>query len=214
MVDKMSPRDLVLPELVVFDLDMCLWSPEMYTLSEVPSSQDMVIGSLGDYGDGVISVRSGRDEIQLFPAALSVLQKVYKGQYPGVRLAAASSADTPHAVKIGRTALGMLEVVPGVTVREVFAQGWPEGFEGNLQIGRTAPLSSNKAATHFPFIKKATLIDYDKMLFFDDCNWGDNCGNVERHCNGVTTQRTPGGLQWEEWELGLKKYARGFIRGK
>jgi hypothetical protein len=25
-----------LPELVVFDLDDCLWSPEMYTLSEIP----------------------------------------------------------------------------------------------------------------------------------------------------------------------------------
>jgi magnesium-dependent phosphatase 1 len=64
--------------------------------------------------------------------------------------AAASSADTPLAVSIGRKAMTMLEVAPGVTVRQVFALGWPEGFEGNMQIGRTSPLSSDKAHTHFP----------------------------------------------------------------
>jgi hypothetical protein len=29
----------------------------------------------------------------------------------------------------------------------VLGMGWPEDFEGHLQIGRTPPLSSNKAAT-------------------------------------------------------------------
>lgn len=28
-------KKLILPELCVFDLDMCLWSPEMYELSQV-----------------------------------------------------------------------------------------------------------------------------------------------------------------------------------
>ena len=36
-----------------------------------------------------------------------------------MRLAAASSADTPFAVQIGRAAMRILEVVPGVTVEEV-----------------------------------------------------------------------------------------------
>jgi hypothetical protein len=36
-----------------------------------------------------------------------------------MRLAAASSANTPLAVKIGRAAMQILEVVPGVTVEEV-----------------------------------------------------------------------------------------------
>jgi len=38
-----------------------------------------------------------------------------------MRLAAASSANTPLAVKIGRAAMQILEVVPGVTVEEVMS---------------------------------------------------------------------------------------------
>ena len=84
----------------------------------------------------------------------------------------------PCAALCRRSALDVLEVVPGVTVREVLAIGWPEGFEGNLQIGRTPPLSSNKAATHFPRLRALTGVPYDRMMFFDDCNWGDHCGKV------------------------------------
>jgi magnesium-dependent phosphatase 1 len=197
-----------LPELVVFDLDMCLWSPEMYTLDHIPTASDKVIGRLGSSGEGTIAVCSGYEKIRLFPAALKILQDVHVGKYGNMRIAAASSADTPLAASIGRAAMSLLEVVPGVTVREVFARGWPDGFGGNLQIGRTPPLSADKAATHFPLLRAETGISYDKMLFFDDCNWGDHCANVERLCPGVVTQRTPRGLQEREWQLALAAYAR------
>ena len=29
-------HELPIPSLIVFDLDDCVWSPEMYTLSDVP----------------------------------------------------------------------------------------------------------------------------------------------------------------------------------
>ena len=56
-----------------------------------------------------------------FPSAsaLKALQELHAGKYPDMRAATASSADTPHAVAIGRAALSILEVVPGVTVRQV-----------------------------------------------------------------------------------------------
>lgn len=198
-----------LPELAVFDLDMCCWSPEMYSLSVVPdASKDAVRGKLNENGDeGVVGVKSGREVIALFPDALKVLQAFHEGKYPGMRIAAASSADTPLAVRIGRTALGILEVAPGVTVRQVFATGWPEGFEGNMQIGRSPPLSAHKNKSHFPLIKQHTGIEYNQMLFFDDCNWSDNVAEVERGCPGVVGVRTPNGLQWDEWIRGLQLFA-------
>ena len=109
-----------LPELVVFDLDMCLWSPEMYTLSEIPNENSKKIFkriSEEDNREIIISVASGNEYIKLFPAALAVLQDYYMDKYPSMRIAAASSADTPLAVKIGRAAMQILEVFPGITVR-------------------------------------------------------------------------------------------------
>ena len=200
----------VLPELIVFDLDMCFWSPEMYQLDDIPTPSDVIKGNLGEgVGEGVVAVKSGYETIQVFPDALRVLQDFHSGHFgDGVRLAAASSADTPRAVSIGRAALDILEVAPGVTARSVFNRGWPEGFDGNMQIGRTPPLSSDKAATHFPLLKQHTGIEYSKMVFFDDCNWGNHCAAVERGCPGVTTQRTPRGLQISEFKAALDKYEK------
>lgn len=195
-----------LPDLAVFDLDDCLWSPEMYTLNDVPTTRDVITGSLGECGQGVVAVQSGRHQIRLFPDALHVLQKIYMGEYANMRVAAASSADTPLAVRIGRATMCLLEVVPGVTMREVFDLGWPEGFEAHLQIGRTAPLSSNKSKTHFPILREETGVPYHRMVFFDDCNWSDHVAMVTRECAGVVAQRTPRGLQLAEWEAALVNF--------
>lgn len=83
------------------------------------------------------------------------------------QVAIASSADTPFAEKVGRASLKLLEVVPGVTVWDVFMRDF-DGEDVN-QIGRQPPLSSNKSRTHFPFLKEKTGIRFDRMLFFDDC---------------------------------------------
>lgn len=156
-----------LPALAVFDLDACFWDEEMYTLDYIVDRERPVKGPLGDAGVGVIGARSGRDVIHINKGALLALQKFWRGDYPGMRIAAASSADTPHAVKIGRSALDLLEIVPGVTAREVFNLGWPAGFEGNMQIGRTPPLSSNKARSHFPLLKKYTKVGAQRPAWCD-----------------------------------------------
>lgn len=217
------------PELIVLDLDDCVWHPEMYTLNDMPSTP--IIGDLGGRGEGVAGVKSGMETIRLFPGALKALQECYDGVYDPSRLAVASSADTPFAASIAQAALDVLEVVPGVTVRAVLNRGWPDGFDDHVKIGRTPPLSSDKSRTHFPLLKEATGVDYDGMLFFDDSagaascgfalslslarptarrpagNWSNHCEIVARNCPGVVTQRTPRGMQHSEWLSGLKKYA-------
>merc|ERR1719174_181517 len=197
------------PSLVVFDLDDCIWSPEMYTLSVVPKPKDAIMGDLNGKGKGVIGVRSGGEVIKIFPGALRALQEIHAGKYPGpMRLATASSAETPRAVKIGRAAMNILEVVPGVSFKKLLlTHGGGFGDERNLKIGRTPPLSSNKSTTHFPQLRRDCGIPYDEMLFFDDCNWTDHCTIVARVCKGVVTQRTPHGLTFELWTKALEKYA-------
>jgi magnesium-dependent phosphatase 1 len=207
--NMVTPADLsILPKLVVFDLDDCLWHPEMYTLTEIPT--EAAVGDLGAYGRGNIGAISGGEIIQLYPDALTILQQIYLGSYGDIRIAIASSADTPLAVQIGRTAMNIIEILPGISFRMVLQRGWPIDFQDHLQIGRTPPLSPEKGKTHFPRIQYATQIQYEEMIFFDDCTWSDNCGNVEEHCHGVVTQRTPTGLQLSEWNNCLQKYAKQY----
>jgi magnesium-dependent phosphatase 1 len=189
-----------------------MWKPEMYELSSIPTAKDVVIGSLGDgVGDGVVGVRSGYEVIELFPYARKVLQDFDAGVYGDqFRIAAASSADTPQAVKIGRAAMGLLEVRPGLTMREAFHRGWDTkgaDWGGNLQIGRSPPLSPNKAETHFPILQRETGVAYRDMLFFDDCNWGDHVAKVEKKW-GVTGVRTPRGLTEQDWQRGLEVFSQ------
>ena len=124
--------------------------------------EERVMGDLNGRGEGVVGVMSGRDQISLHAGGLYALQQHADGKYPGMRVALASSADTPFAVQVGRKALTMLEVLPGLTVWDLLMRDW-DGRDVN-QIGRTPPLSSNKAATHFPLLKEATGVSFDKML--------------------------------------------------
>ncbi|KAL7509878.1 hypothetical protein ACHAXN_011619 [Cyclotella atomus] len=201
------------PELCVFDLDACFWDQEMYTLSKIPDETNVVKGDLIGRGQGVVGVMSGRSRISLHKGSLVALQAHLDGEFGGMRVCFASSADTPLAEKIGRAAVKLLEIVPGTTVWDlVVGRDW-NGVDIN-QIGRQPPLSSNKSATHFPILREKTQIRYDRMLFFDDCQWGDHCGQVERACKetdsgrGPVTVRTPYGLRVEEWNEGLAKYAK------
>lgn len=194
-----------LPSLCVFDLDMCVWSPEMYELDDIPTEEDAIRGDLNGRGEGVIAVNSGYAVIRIFPGALLALQECADGKYDGMKLAVASSADTPLAEKIGRAAMKLLEVLPGVTMYDVLTRDFEDGR--NLQIGRQSPLSSDKSRTHFPILKEQTGVPYEQMIFFDDSVWSDHCRMVEQNCPGVVTQRTPRGMQTIEFQNALKKYA-------
>ncbi|MEM1070226.1 MAG: hypothetical protein AAGI63_15085, partial [Planctomycetota bacterium] len=104
----------LIPKMVVLDLDDCVWRPEMFTLDAMPSSN--VLGDLNGRGDGVVGVVSGRDTIRMFPGALRALQECADGAYGDMRLAVASSADTPFAADIAQESLRRLEVLPGLTL--------------------------------------------------------------------------------------------------
>ena len=69
-------------------------------------------------------MKSGNQTLRLFPGAMSVLQSIHAGKFPGrmkssgrMRLAIASSAITPKAVEIAKAAMEILEIVPGRVCR-------------------------------------------------------------------------------------------------
>jgi len=76
-----------LPALMVFDLDACLWSPEMFELSSAPTNYDATRG-------GVVA---GRDVVRLFPGAAAVLLRLLTdGSFSSTKVAVASSTTEPR----------------------------------------------------------------------------------------------------------------------
>jgi magnesium-dependent phosphatase 1 len=207
------------PELVVFDLDMCMWSPEMFTLDSTPTEavegrpvlgEDGRIGSetnsIGSETIGsetnsesmIVGARTRRgNTVSLFPGALRALQELYLQRdtaWAGTLVAAASSSEEPS---YSAACLDLLEILPGVKMREAFSF---------FAIGRTGELSSDKR-THFGKIQRESGTDFAKMLFFDDCNWGDHVGKIQA-AHGVLGARTPNGMTYTEWRDALDMYAK------
>ncbi|KAL7523836.1 hypothetical protein ACHAXR_000355, partial [Thalassiosira sp. AJA248-18] len=174
-----------LPSLIVFDLDDCLWTPEMHELSGLPSipvegplDPNDNESELGVVGMKVPSRKRGRggggfdwggseEIVELYPGARLALRELATNpKYKEVKIAVASTSLEPS---YSRACIDGIEIVEGVTMRDMISFA---------QIGRTGKLSSTKTS-HFRLIhEESGGVPYEEMLFFDDCNWGDHVGHV------------------------------------
>lgn len=168
-----ASKDPYLPTMIVFDLDDCLWSPEMYTLRDTPSipiqgelnpdrhyhrrhhlqGQDEEKEEVGVVGMGVPP--HGRPIVQLFEDARRVLRLlIHDPTFQHVKIAAASSSEEPT---FSYSCLRGIEIIPGVKMMDIFHYH---------EIGRTGHLSSRKT-THFRALHEKSGIPFQEMLFFD-----------------------------------------------
>jgi magnesium-dependent phosphatase 1 len=211
-----SNNDDDLPSMIVFDLDDCLWTPEMHELSGMPSipvegpldptDNNSQLGTVGmkvpsrrrrgnnkgfDWGG---YANDGEEEVvELYPEARLVLRELATNpKYAAVKIAVASSSLEPS---YSRACINGIEIVDGVTMKDLISFS---------QIGREGQLTSRKTS-HFKLLHEQSGIPYDEMIFFDDCNWGDHVGDLQ-DAFGVVGVRTPNGLQLDEFHHGLKKY--------
>mmetsp|Transcript_5567 Transcript_5567/g.12195 ORF Transcript_5567/g.12195 Transcript_5567/m.12195 type:complete len:246 (+) Transcript_5567:36-773(+) len=211
----------MLPTIIVFDLDDCLWTPEMHELSGPPSvpvegpldptrPAESELGTVGmkvpprrrkhgggggfdwgGYGDD-----DGEEIVELYPGARRVLRELATNpKYGDVKIAVASTSLEPS---YSRACIGGIEIVEGVYMKDMIS---------HAQIGRSGNLSSEKTS-HFRLIhEESGGVPYQEMLFFDDCNWGDHVGTLHSEF-GVVGVRTPQGLRLEDFEHGLELYQR------
>ena len=177
----------MVPSLFVFDLDACLWSPEMYELDSAPTTYDLKRGG----------VKAGRDTVKLYPGAHTVLRRLLtEDQFKNCKIAAASSTTEPAY------ALTCLEQMP------IDNSGQRTTVMADLITFRQI-YNGSKGREHFPRLKDETGVAYSEMIFFDDCSYSDNCKEVAKLCPGVTCVRTPRGLSVDEFNAGLLAFAKG-----
>jgi len=137
----------------------------------------------------------GDETVRLYEGARRTLRELaLNPRYRGIILACASSSLEPS---YSHACLDKLEVLPDLTLRDMFTYD---------QVGRTGKLSPRKT-THFRELRLESGVPYDKMLFYDDCNWGDHVGDL-RDALGVVGQRTPNGLTFQEFKDGLEEYRK------
>ena len=199
--DEASP----VPGLVVFDLDACLWLPEMYQLDAPPSGWD----------EQAAGVRAGKQvRCRLHPTFCpSLLHFTASPPLQVVRLFHGAL----HAFKVlaeepgfrdTRVAFASSTTRPSFADAVMQAYRLPDGsvLASRVTVAEMYPIHHKKA--HFAKIREKTGVQFNRMLFFDDCNWSDNVGEVMAACPGVVGMRTPDGMTVAKWEAGLRAFAQ------
>ena len=148
--------------MIVFDLDDCLWTPEMHELPgcpEIPVHGELNPNNTGGKQQkGVVGLQVPRyrDTVTLYDGARKVLYELATNPiYKDVLLATASSSLEPS---YSYACLAGIEILPGLTMGDMMSFN---------QIGRSGNLSPDKT-THFRELHDESGVPYNEMLFFDD----------------------------------------------
>ncbi|CAE7946033.1 NHD1, partial [Symbiodinium sp. KB8] len=185
--NRADAKEEHLPRCVVFDLDGCLWYPEMYELSwqggGAPFSRDD-LGKIRDRRGNAIRLHSGVD------AALTELATDPK--WRGVVVAVASCCDVPPWA---HELLGKFEFGPD---RKRLAS-----------IIEVHQIHKGSKQTHFREICGMVGCDFDEMIFFDNEKY--NCDEVSRlgsvlGWTSVTCIYCPDGVTSTSWVKGIKAF--------
>ena len=179
-----------MPKAILFDLDGCLWTPEMYEIMyfmggrgapfhEDPSNKDRLL-------------TAGNKPVELLGDVRSVFEEIYReSAFDGILIGVSSRTDEPDwarelldkfRVTNGRSSSG--EAVCLIDV-----------LNGPIEIAKDSKVE------HFRRIRAETSIDYEDMIFFDN-----EFGNCEKVASlGVSVVYCPNGVTRDLWELVLEK---------
>mmetsp|Transcript_71835 Transcript_71835/g.166188 ORF Transcript_71835/g.166188 Transcript_71835/m.166188 type:complete len:188 (+) Transcript_71835:46-609(+) len=172
----------LLPELVVFDLDACLWDPELCNLRDPD-------GSFKFDADQNVAVAASGEEVHLLSHTAAAFTELATSLcWQGSRVGIASCC---HAPESARWLLSVFRTSDGSrTLADVLTPSLIEIHHGSKR-------------EHFRGLQRESGVPFERMLFFDD-----QVGNCREVADlGVVTQRTPLGLTREAWEEGLRCFA-------
>ena len=170
-----------LPKCLVFDLDGCLWEPEMYELLYGTGGAPFSLCSDGDLKD-----KSGNDIILIGDVRKIMHELKTDSKWSNTLVAIASKCNEPNWAG---ECLDKFEIGDKIKLRSVFHPDLIEVYFGNKQ-------------NHLKTIAKKSKISLQDMIFFD--NQMDNCRDVA--AIGVTVSYTPNGVTRKDFEKVLNAF--------
>eukprot|EP00088_Acartia_fossae_P033049 TRINITY_DN33822_c0_g1_i1.p1 TRINITY_DN33822_c0_g1~~TRINITY_DN33822_c0_g1_i1.p1 ORF type:complete len:186 (+),score=34.41 TRINITY_DN33822_c0_g1_i1:46-603(+) len=170
----------MLPRCLVFDLDGCVWDPEMYELwggGGAPFKENK---------DGTLSDRAGT-RVHLLGDVKKIMNEfVTDEKWKESKICVASSCDEPSWA---RECISKFDIGDGLKLKDVFDTDNIEIYKGSKD-------------RHLKAIAKQTGFKLEEMIFFD--NQTNNCHTVAGI--GVTVVYTPDGVTRSAFEEGLEKF--------
>mmetsp|Transcript_10434 Transcript_10434/g.22310 ORF Transcript_10434/g.22310 Transcript_10434/m.22310 type:complete len:196 (+) Transcript_10434:292-879(+) len=191
-------------QLVVFDLDYTIWSPEMYQIDGPPklmpiddfvgkqkrksrsSPRQIPSGATTIYKNNIVTDRRGTP-ITLFDGASHALSEInkLKKDYP-LQAAISSRTDEPSWAY---QCMKWMVISDGTPLSNCFNQNLIE-------------ISYADKARHFESLNRKTGIAFEDMCFFDNEYW--NVQSVSQL--GVKCFHTPDGMTRDAWEKALREF--------
>mmetsp|Transcript_9671 Transcript_9671/g.28925 ORF Transcript_9671/g.28925 Transcript_9671/m.28925 type:complete len:235 (-) Transcript_9671:2-706(-) len=167
------------PKCVVFDLDGCLWEPEMFMMSwsgGAPFTAD---------GDDMVAVSGER--VRLLGAVREVCAELRTDAWAGVRVGISSRTDEPAWARELLEKFRIDDGGDGFALKDLFD---------------VVEISKESKTAHFRRIAESQGVDLEDMLFFD--NERGNCVAIADL--GVTVSFCPDGVTADAWREALDAF--------
>jgi magnesium-dependent phosphatase 1 len=180
--------DKALPKLVVFDLDGCLWRPEMYELLYYSGGAGAPF-TPSDNDPNILLTRRG-EPVYLLGNVRQVMEELYlEPKWNDVKVGISSRTDQPD------------------WARELLQKFQVDHDDGTFCLndifqGGPIQIASDAKVDHFRRIASETGVALEDMLFFD--NEFGNCKDVSSL--GVTVAYCPNGVDTSIWEEAVRAF--------
>lgn len=187
MLYSSSRNDVgTLPKAIIFDLDGCLWTPEMYEIMYFMGGKGAPFTKDPQNNGNLLTC--GKTPVKLLGDVRAVFQDLYrKPLFRDVRIGISSRTDRADWA---RELLEKFEVTESEGGKVVYLA---DVMNGPIEIEKDSKVD------HFRRIHIETGIEYEDMLFFDN-----EFGNCEKVASlGVSVVYCPSGVTRKVWDMGI-----------
>jgi len=188
-----------LPRAIIFDLDGCLWTPEMYEILYFMEGKGSPFREDPD-NKGVL-LTSGNQRVRLLADVRSVFEDLCAQPcFENVCIGISSRTDEPNWAR---------ELLEKFKITTVNRDGGDDATTTTVTTPSLADIigdgpvemSFDAKTKHFERIRIDTGIEYEDMVFFDN-----EYGNCEKVASlGVSVVYCPKGVTRELWEKGVRE---------